>query len=768
MKKWLKITLIVVCSILLLLFIALSLVSPVAKSYVNRHGKELVGRKINVEKLRVNALRGRVRIYDLTLYEEDDATAFFSLDTFDVSVKLRKLLFNELNVRHITLAAPRVRIIQNGDRFNFSSIIDHFASDEEKPDDDTSSSNWKFGFYKIRLSDGEVYYADSKLNSEWDLKNLNLKVPGVYFDGSENTDAGLALQLADGGTLRTNASMNMDNNNFAVNVELEKFAISNVRAYLGDFMKVGKMDGLLNANIDVKGNLSDIMKMNIGGTVNIADVDIRDQKKEPVLACSALDINVNRINLDENLYDIKSVNINGLSSHFDLYKDGNNFSRLFADNEDDNDSDNEDEKATQASGEEEAAAPSKPMQLRLGSFKLNDAEFTFNDYTLPDEFSFPVKKLNVSAENISSSGDNNARLFAQLPHGGTAVVRWHGNIDEWKKNQHLVLNIKNLQLKDLSPYAVAYLGSPLTDGTFSFSSDNTIRFSQLEGRNDLDLYNPEVGEKRKDVDPQVKIPLKAALYVLKDKDDKVQFDIPVAGNIDSPEFSYMKIVWKTLGNLLVKVATSPFRAVSKALGVSGNLEFIAFDPLQAQFNSEQYSTLNKMVEVLQYDTSIVVTFEPQLNAAASAKAQSLYLLKEEYYMSRHPEKANTAILPQAVLFGEVNAITVKDTGFVAFLQTKGLGKRPQEKDVQRLAERLYPKDAAMSSLEIVAGYRNEFLKRFFAGQGIGENQVVIAPLVDGAQRSGYVITSSLVGDEGLDETEEEEDDGEYEVSFEQD
>ena len=353
---------------------------------------------------------------------------------------------------------------------------------------------------------------------------------------------------------------------------------------------------------------------------------------------------------------------------------------------------------------------------------------------------------------------------AELPHGGTAMVRWHGNISDWKRNQNLVLNIKNLQLKDLSPYSVGYLAYPLTDGTFSFTSENSIRNSQLEGRNNLDLYNPMVGEKRKDVDAQVKIPLKAALYVLKDKDDKVQFDIPVAGNIDSPEFSYMKIVWKTLGNLLVKVATSPFRAVSKALGVSGNLEFIAFDPLQAQFNSEQYSTLNKMVEVLHYDTSIVVTFEPQINALASAKAQSLYLLKEEYYMSRHPEKANTAILPQAVLFGEVNAITVKDTGFVAFLQTKGLGKRPTDKDVQRLAERLYPKDAAISSLEIVAGYRNEFLKRFFAGQGIGESQVVIAPVADGAQQSGYVINSSLVGDEGPEVTEDYEY-GEYEVTF---
>ena len=766
MKKWLKITLIVVCSILLLLFIVLSLVSPVAKSYVNSHGKELVGRKISVDKLRVNALRGRVRIYDLTLYEEDDATAFFSFDTLDVSVKIRKLLFNELHVRHITLAGPRVRVIQDGNRFNFSSIIDHFASDDNDKDDDTTSSDWRLGFYKIRLSDGEIFYADSRLGSEWDLKNLNIKVPGVYFDGSENTDAGLALQLADGGTLRTNASLNMDNNNFAVNVELEKFAISNVRAYLGDMMNVGKMEGLLNADIDIAGNLSDIMKMNIGGTVSLADVDIKDAQKEQVLACNALDIKVNRINLDENLYDIKSVLIDGLSSHFDLYKDGNNFSRLFATQSAQSAEQELPELTDQPAADQPASAP-KPLQLRVGSFKLNDAQFTYNDFSLPDAFSFPIKKLNVSADNLTTSGDNNARLFAQLPHGGTAVVRWHGNISDWKRNQNLVLNIKNLQLKDLSPYTVGYLAYPLTDGTFSFTSENSIRNSQLEGRNNLDLYNPQVGEKRKDVEPQVKIPLKAALYVLKDKDEKVEFDIPVAGNIDSPEFSYMKIVWKTLGNLLVKVATSPFRAVSKALGVSGNMEFIAFDPLRAQFNSEQYSTLNKMVEVLRYDTSIVVTFEPQLNSAASAKAQSLYLLKEEYYMSRHPEKANSGILPQAILFDEVNAITVKDTGFVAFLQTKGLGKRPLEKDVQRLAERLYPKDAAMSSLEIVAGYRNEFLKRFFAGQDIGENQVVIAPLVDGAQRSGYVISSSIVGDEGLDETEDDED-GEYEVTFDQD
>ena len=682
MKKWLKITLIIVASILLLLVIAFSLAPHIAKNYINHHGKDLIGREIKVEKLRLNALTGRLRIYDLTVFEDDDQTAFFSFDTLYVSLKLRKLLVKEINLRHIILAEPHVRVIQNGDRFNFSSIIDHFASDEDEPDEDTTSSNWRFGFYNIRLSEGEIYYADTKLGEDWGLKNLNIKIPGVYFDGSENTDAGLALNLADGGVLRTEASLNMDNNEFSVDLELEKIAVSNARAFLADVMNVGKMDGLLNADIQVKGNLSDILKMNIGGNVALNGVDISDKDKNQVLACSKLDVKVNRINLAENLYDIKSVAIDGLASHFDVYKDGSNFSKLFDTENGEQRMENETEPDAEQTAEAEPSAEqaqSKPLDLRIGSFALRDAEFTYNDYTLPDQFSFPVKKLNVIAENISSTGDNNAKLFAQLPHGGMAIIRWHGNIDEWKQNQNLILNIKNLQLKDLSPYSVAYLGCPLTDGTFSFTSENTIRFSQLEGRNNLDLFNPEVGEKRKDVDAQVKIPLKAALYVLKDKDDKVQFDIPVSGNIDSPEFSYMKIVWKTLGNLLVKVATSPFRAVSKSLGVSGNLEFIAFDPLQAHFNSEQYNTLNKIAEVLQYDTAIVVSFAPQMNTMEASKRQSLYLLKEEYYISRHPEKANTGILPQTVLFNEVNAITVKDTGFVSFLHTKGLSsKRPSD------------------------------------------------------------------------------------------
>ena len=718
-----------------MLLLALLLVSPIAKSYVNKHGKDLIGRELHVETLKVNLFKGQVRIYDLSVYEDDDKTVFFHFDTLDAAVKLRKLLGSELYVKHFTLANPKVRVLQEGDRFNFNSIIEHFASDEPDKPEDTTSSSWKLGFYNIRLTGGEVYYADAGSGSEWDLKNLNIKIPGVYFDGSENTDAGVELQLADGGVLRTDASLNLDDNSFVVNLDLEKFAISNIRAYLNEVVRLSKLGGELNAKVKAQGKLDEILKMNISGNVALQGVDIRDLTGDQVLACNRLAVDVKRINIEENLFDIKTVSVDQLKSHFDRYTTGTNFDRLFPSTAPSQEPP-EEEKA-----DNQSSSPSNPFQLKVGSFALKDAAVTYNDFTLPDRFSFPITKLNITSENLSFSGENNAKVFAQLPHGGMAIIRWKGNIDDWKANQYLSLTIKSLHLKDLSPYAVAYLAFPFTDGTLSFTSENTIVNSQLDGKNRLDLYNPEVGEKREDVKAEVNVPLKAALFVLKDKDGKVQFDIPVKGNIDSPEFSYMKIVWKTLGNLLVKVATSPFRLMANAFGGAGNMDFIVTDPLQAGFTAEQYNLYAKIAEVLNYDSSIVIALEPQFDMAAAVQAQRLYSMKEEYYLSIHPEKSYSAILPQFILYDDVSAISVKDTGFVSYLRSKGLkSRRPSEKEVRRFAEQHYSEEAATIVLQNVFRMRDEGIRRYFVEKmGVSEKQISIGELSKVTKKNGYEI-----------------------------
>ena len=62
MKKSLRITLIIVGSILLLLVLATLLAPPIAKGYVNKHGEELTGRRIHIDAVRLNVFTGHVAL----------------------------------------------------------------------------------------------------------------------------------------------------------------------------------------------------------------------------------------------------------------------------------------------------------------------------------------------------------------------------------------------------------------------------------------------------------------------------------------------------------------------------------------------------------------------------------------------------------------------------------------------------------------------------------------------------------------------------------
>lgn len=623
MKKSLKITLIVLGSIVGLLLLISILLSPIAKGYVNKHGKDLVGRTIHVDHLGVNIWSGHVAIHDLTLYEDDDTTTFVSFDTLDVKAKLLRLIGHEVYLKHITLADLNVNVLQNGSEFNFNSLIDHFASDEPK-EEDTTASDWKLCFYNIRLSHGHVQYSDLQRDKDWVIRDLNLKVPGFVIGGDENTDAGLNIALADGGNINIDAQYNSVSNDFNAEVQLDQFAVSNAKEYLTDFLNISNIQGFLGAHIAAQGNLSEIMKMDIHGDIALDDLAVTNTKESPVVSIGQLAIDIKSINLDNNTFDVNSITIDGLRGRFDRFADSTtNFSRLIKPQAPKSES-------AEDSKKDSAAALAPALNVHLAKFELKNSSFTYSDHTLPDPFEFPVSSINVTSEDFGLNGTNSAHIKANLPGGGSLVVDWSGMIDNWKQKQSLILLIKGLDMRLLSPYLVAYLGQPFTDGTFSLTSHNTITNSELRGLNHLDIYKATVGDRRKDVDAQLKLPLRAALYVLKDKDEKILLDVPISGNINSPEFNYMKLVWKTLGNLIVKVATSPARALGEALGLSGDdMEFLAVKPTQVDLTSEQYHQLTQLADVAKYDPNVHLILDQQVDSSSSEELLQLANKRDE-------------------------------------------------------------------------------------------------------------------------------------------
>lgn len=610
MKKIVKIILWVVGIVLALLIIVSLVAGPVAKSYINKHGEQLTGRRVEVKRVGVNLLTGSVKVHGLDIYEDDGSTRFAGFDTLDVRAALLQLPFKTVNLRHITLAGLKAQVQQDGDRFNFNSLIDHFKSDKPDEEKDTTPSSWTLKFYNIRISHASLGYRDLRGNKELKVPDVNLRVPGFVIGGKEQTEGGLNLSFDKGGRLNMDAHYDATSGALNASVDLKDFALRNVEGYIQDIIDFDEVKGNLTAHIDLKGRTAELLKSHIAATLALTDVDLQADKTQ-VAGLKELNVKVNNINLDANSFDIAEVHLDGLTASYEQWDGYTNISRLMKAK------DTTESKEPEEISDTTASKKSK-MQLHVGRLLVENCALTYANHTLPEEFIFPVTNLVIKAENISTQGDNNAQLRATLPGGGMLAVRWQGNISEWKQHQDLFLTIKGLDMKQLSPWSLAYTGQPIEDGVFGLTSRNSIVESNLSGKNTIDIYKATVGKRRKDVDAKLNLPIKAALYVLKDKDDKILIDMPVKGNVDNPEFNYMKVVWKTLGNLVVKVATSPARALGNALGLNGEgLDFIAIDPAQHGLTSEQYHTLGQLATISQSDSLIVLVLERRMPEAAN-------------------------------------------------------------------------------------------------------------------------------------------------------
>ena len=392
MKRWIKILLWFLGILLGLIIVATLIVSPIAKSYINKHGEELVGRKVHVEGLRVNVYTGHLAVHGLSLYEDNGSDVFASFDTLDVKASLLKLLSHTIQLKHITLAGLKVNILQDDEKFNFQSIIDHFASDSTEANSDTTPSDWVIKFYNIRLSHAQIHYHDKANGKQWHLPDVNLRVPGFVLGGEETSEGGLNIGFADGGHLNIDGHYDSKLNRYQLIAHLERFALKNIEPLVTDFMRIKDLKGTFEANLKAEGSIDEILKSYFGGTLTLNGVDVIGDRGS-VASLNQLKIELNKLNQIGN-YDIESITLDGLTAKYEQWKDHSTLDELVVESAPQSATDTADSALEQ---QEETS----PMKLKIGHLQVSNCNLTYDDHTLPDEFHFPVTNINIESPDLT-------------------------------------------------------------------------------------------------------------------------------------------------------------------------------------------------------------------------------------------------------------------------------------------------------------------------------------------------------------------------------
>jgi len=95
-----------------------------------------------------------------------------------------------------------------------------------------------------------------------------------------------------------------------------------------------------------------------------------------------------------------------------------------------------------------------------------------------------------------------------------------------------------------------------------------------------------------------KLPVGLAVTLLRDREGKINVDIPVTGRIDDPEFSVWRIVWQVIVNLLTKVATAPFALLGALFGAGEELSYIEFDYGSADLSEQNMKKIETLAKAL--------------------------------------------------------------------------------------------------------------------------------------------------------------------------
>lgn len=725
MKKPIKITLIVAGSILGLLLAALLLVSPIAKWYVEKYDKELVGRDLTVGRLWVNVLAGTAKIDDLTLYEDDGTTPFVSFDHFDTRIKLWDLLHNRLWVKHALLSGLKVNIEQDRTWFNFSSMVEHFASDESK--NDTGSSDFGLVFNDITIDRSYIRYADLDIGSEFNLRDISIRVPFVDLSDMK-TNVGLDLCLADSATLHTDLHLSENAEEYFINLKLNDLDIDIIEPYLQQTLAVDLLQGRLSLDLSAEGRTEHVLDFDMSGDIVINDLSLSDTVGQNLGRVNTITTNIGRFNLNQNVLVINSLHLSGLETSYIVKADSTTNFDLFLGHVHHQDTTVYEKIIDTVAAQIEQVQEKKDLAIGINELRLDGIHLEYQDHTLPNPFVYEVSDISIAAENFTLSGNNAVRLEGQLNKVGRLNLLWQGNLNSMD-NHDLTLMLSNVKLSDFSPYAIQMFGYPLEDGTLSFRSQNKIVEGNLDGLNKLQIASPAVGNKRKDLEPQLgNVPLKLAFFLLTDKSHNVSIDLPIAGNLNDPQFSYRKALLKVFGNLLVKVVTSPFRLFS-----DDDIQYIPFDLLQPDFSADEYVMLDQVANTLYTQPNLSVVLEEQVNYEKTIKQLCDLQLQRDYYLSQHPETDSTGI--DFLTNEAIRTIKLNDKGLSEFAKQYSEKKRLSKKDVESVAYDVYHERSEALLVRLMDD-RNALLSNHMINiKGLSPEQVRVSKMEDAALRT---------------------------------
>jgi len=640
---------IILLSIFTIIFLLLFFLSSIVRWYLVKNGEKIIGRKIELSELHINYLTVSVRAENFLMYEKNKKDTFVSFKELRINFDPWHLFKNEYAFSEILLDKPYVSLVYADTLFNFDDLIpsDTTQQDTTEVEGDTV----KFLVKNLSIKQGYIRYEDKSSTSITEIKDLGVHVPEISWN-SRQSKLGVDFTLGKDGKVSVGGDINQAAGKFSANLKTENIDIEPYSGYAKSFVNARLIKGKLYTDLRVAGEMNNPAGMRIFGSAGLKDFLVKDGDNKQICAIKDIFVKLDSLDLGTSNFRIKKVLLDQPDITAILERGTTNIQRLIAPllAED-----------TTAAAKD-TIADTTAVHYSIDSVVIKGGNVNFTDLTLNRQFNYNISKLDLGVNGFSD-------LSTKIPVSFSMLLNKSGSfkgdaIIDMVEMSNVVFRgtIANLDMINLSPYSEYYLARSITKGKFNYKCDLFMNPTKLDNMNGLKIVNLEFSKKTKDTSAY-KLPMALALYILKDRQGLIKFEIPVKGNPSNPTFKLKKLIWKTLEEFLLKAISEPFKAIGNMFGVDGeSIRQIPFELMQDSLTADQKNKLDKIYEVITNKSELTFVFtqtsdkEKEKGIIAVQKVKNMFIAKNAAAGTDTTEIKNKA-----------TAIADYDPAFLAFV-----------------------------------------------------------------------------------------------------
>lgn len=517
---------------------------------------------------------------------------------------------------------------------------------------------WHLKLASFKLQDSAL---DIELNNQPEQVRLKLHALNLDLDGFDSRSekplkARLDTRLGEQGQLGLQATVAQQSLASNAQLQASNLDLRLARAWIKPYAGIELLSAFADASLDARFATLHEPIPELAGNLKVKQLHIRDQtQNRDLLKWQALNIENISFKQQKGHTHLAIGRIHAVQPYARLVINENqttNISQILK---------------PQPASEPAAAGDNSSFSFALGEIRIENGSANFADYSLQPHFATAIQKLDGQIGSLATDQNKSTPLNISGAVDNYAPVHISGSLTPFDPLQQLDITteFKNIELTALTPYSRKFAGYRIKKGRLNLALHYQVSKGQLEASNTVLLEKLQLGEKVSSNDA-VDLPVRLAVAMLRDTKGDISIHLPVKGDLNSPDFSVMPIVWQTLRNLLTRAVASPFKMLG-SIGKAGNkdLGLIPFSAGTARLNPEASALLDSLASALKQRPMLQLNIEGTSSQAVDGPTLAGRVLHRRYqemlyrqlqeqgkplpadiYSLEVPEKLQERLLPQ--------------------------------------------------------------------------------------------------------------------------